>query len=1140
MDKSLLKKFAIESRKDLMDKISNKIKSFYVDEEFSKEQKGDIYILSNNNHLLNLTNDDYKKRELLIKRINELSLEQVVEEAAYTWFNRLIAIRYMELNDMLPLSKDNQSLGIRVLSSKDNTPDPEIMKFSNLSNQDLCIDFKKDIYVELKNDNEKYKYILLLICKKLGQVIPQVFGGNTDYIDILIPDNLLNDTGFIAKLVSEIPIENFSQVEIIGWLYQYYNQTEKDRVMSENRAYKKNEIAYVTQLFTPDWIVKYLVENTLVKYISKNISQNTMNDFKYYDNKSIMLDNKFNISEITFIDPCCGSGHILVYAFEVFYKIYLDYGYNKSEIPSLILKNNLYGLDIDDRAGQLSVLAILLKAREYDRNIFNKDIARNINIMSIQESNGVSSSLIENITSENAKNVAKKLISNFNNAKEIGSLIKVDKEEYEILEEYIEQDNTIFGIELNARILPLIKIAKILLRKYDIYVTNPPYMNNNGMTNNIKNYLKKHYNDSKTDLYACFMNLQILKDGGLMGMINQHGWMFLSSFEEIRKKIINNYSILSMCHLGPRAFEEIGGEVVQTTAFIIENKANDVIGSYYRLIEFSNPKEKEIQYLQMINNKNSRFHYMFEKNNFYKIPGQPIAYWVDDLIYNAFEKFTPLNKLVNMFQGIITGDNNKFLRLWWEVNNKKIALNKDKFDFDNFKQNWIPYNKGGSFRKWYGNQEYVVDWKNGPNDKTRGKAGFGEFYLKEYISWSYITTSTLATRYFPNGFLWDVAGSGIFCNKEDLKYYQALISSSMGIEILKIINPTMNYQVENVALLPIPNVGKEQKDTIIKLVDENIEIAKYDWDSKEISWDFKKLPFIKKGSIQENITEYHNIVENNKNKLYENEKKINEIVYELYDKKDYEKEKYEITYNDCQTKTLIKELISYSVGCMFGRYSLDVPGLVYAGGSEFDINKYKLFKADIDNVIPITDEAYFKDDIVERFKNFIGVVFGSDILNKNIDFIAETLGKKGTETSDEAIRRYFVNDFYNDHIKMYQKRPIYWLFDSGKKNGFKAIVYLHRYNDNLIPKIRLDYLHRIQTTYEKLLSDVNYKLTTEMSMSDKKAVQNKQVDLNAKLQEIKEYDEKIAHIANQRISIDLDDGVKENYDKFKDILAKIK
>ena len=568
-----------------------------------------------------------------------------------------------------------------------------------------------------------------------------------------------------------------------------------------------------------------------------------------------------------------------------------------------------------------------------------------------------------------------------------------------------------------------------------------------------------------------------------------------------------------------------------------------------------------------MNKANCNIHYMFKQENFNKIPGTPIAYWVNDIIYNAFDKFTPLNKLVNMFQGIITGDNNKFLRLWWEVNRNKIAFNKEKFNFDNFAQNWIPYNKGGSFRKWYGNQDYVVDWRNGPDDKTRGKAGYSQFYLNEYISWSYITTSTLATRFFFFFFLWDVAGSGIFGKVDDLKYYQAIISSSMGIEILKIINPTMNYQVENVALLPVAEASEYNKKRIIELVNENINVAKYDWDTKEISWNFEKLPFIQEGKVNKNIDDYHLIVENNKRLLLENEIEINRIINELYDNDSEKTYNYDVTYNNCDTQILIRELISYAVGCMFGRYSLDKEGLIYAGG-DFDkiykkhkgtdgslegvsLSNYKVlndngqeidlsFEVDKDNIIPIIDEAYFGDDIVERFKTFISVVYGEKTLNENLDFIAETLGKKGTETSEDTIRRYFVNDFFNDHVKTYQKRPIYWLFDSGKKNGFKALVYMHRYNENLIPKVRLDYLHRMQTTYEKLLADVNDKLTLELSMTDKKEAQKRQADLNAKLQEIREYDEKIAHIANQRISIDLDDGVKVNYDKFKDILAKIK
>ena len=547
MDKAILKKFAIESRQDLMEKIKNKMNTFYIDEEFQSEQKGDLYILSNDKHSLSLTNDEYKKRELLIKRINELGLEQVIEEAAYTWFNRIVAIRYMEINDYLPLTKNNQSLGIRVLSSKDNTLDPEILKFTNLTNPDLDIDFKKEKYAKLKDDNEKFKYVLLLICKKLGRIIPQVFDGITDYIDILIPDNLLNDTGFVNKIVNEVPEDNYNQVEIIGWLYQYYNQTEKDRVISAKKQYKKNEIAYATQLFTPDWIVKYMVENTLGKFwIEHKGNSSLIQNWKYFikcDNMNYadVIDPK----NITCIDPCMGSGHILVYMFEVLYQIYESYGYNKQEIPENILKNNLYGLDIDDRAGQLAVLSVILKARKYDKNIFNKDVVKNLKVISIQEYK------LENIisyinTGDELNKKIQYLNDMFDNTKEIGALLNVEKVDYNDLINYITNDNTIFGIELRNKIIPLIKQAEIMSNKYDIIVTNPPYMNNNLMSSALRKYINKNYSNVKGDMFSAFVvkNSLLGKKDSYLGFMTPYVWMFITSYKELREYILNNMNIL--------------------------------------------------------------------------------------------------------------------------------------------------------------------------------------------------------------------------------------------------------------------------------------------------------------------------------------------------------------------------------------------------------------------------------------------------------------------------------------------------------------------------------------------------------------------------------------------------------------------
>lgn len=1156
MDKVILKKFAIESRQELMDKVRSKINLFYVDEEFNSEQKGDIYILSNEKHSLSLTNDEFKKRELLIKRIKELSFEQVIEEAAYTWFNRIIAIRYMEINDMLPLTRDNQALGIRVLSSRDNTPDPEILKFTNLMNPELDIEFKKEKYVELKDDNEKFKYVLLLICKKLGRVIPQVFDGITDYIDILIPDNLLNDTGFITKIVNEVPESNFNQVEIIGWLYQYYNQVEKDRVISAKKTYKKNEIAYATQLFTPDWIVKYMVENSLGKYWLEHSEKSSISEkWKYFIKDDIKEGNKENPSEIKFIDPCCGSGHILVYAFEIYYQIYLQNGYKKNEIPEMILKNNLYGLDIDDRAGQLSILSIILKAREYDKNIFNKEIVRNLNILSIQESNLISESLLDNISSENNRKNAEYLIDKFKNAKEIGSLLTIEDNDYNKLEEEIVNNTTIFGIELREKLLPIIKVANILNLKYNIVVTNPPYMNTTSMNNNLKNYITERYPDFKYDLFSAFIvrNSYLSNANGYMGFMTPYVWMFISSYEKLRRYIIDKLNISSLIQLEYSALEEA---TVPICTFVL-NKKNGEKGNYFRLTDFKGGMTvQENKYLE-INEKKNECWYKTNTENFKKIPGSPIVYWASESYFNIFKESAILKTDGDTRQGMATSDNNRFLRYWYEVENKKLGFNmKNAEEALKSQKKWFPYNKGGYFRKWYGNMDYVINYENDGyevkeyakslyNSVTRTIKSISE-YFKESISWSKISSGSIAFRYYPNGFIFDVAGCCIFYKDKKTMYYQnAFLNTNVAGSILSMISPTLNYEAGHIAILPIIK-DEKNLDNIIELVKENIKISKDDWDSFETSWDFVKHPLLKPMSkvstIRDSIANWNTYTYQQRSLLKHNEEELNKIfidIYGLNNELTPEVDDKDITIRKEDKVRDIKSFISYAVGCMFGRYSLDEEGLVYAGG-DFDIDRYKIFKADNDNIIPITDEAYFGDDIVERFKEFIKTVYGDNTFNENMNFIAEALGKKGTETSEETIRRYFVNDFFNDHVKMYQKRPIYWLLDSGKKNGFKALIYMHRYNENLIPKARLDYLHRVQTTYEKLLSDVNYKLTTDLSMIDKKEAKNRQTDLIAKLQEIKEYDEKIAHIANQRISIDLDDGVKVNYEKFKDILAKIK
>ncbi len=1173
MDKAILKKFAIESRQDLMQRMGNKIKTFYIDEEFSKQQSGDVYILANSKHSLNLSKEEYNKRELLIKRINELGLDQVIEEAAYTWFNRIVAIRYMEIHDYLPLTRDNQSLGIRVLSSKDNTPDPEIMKFTNLVNPELDIDFKKEKYVELKDDNEKFKYILLLVCKKLGRVIPQLFDGFTDYINILVPDNLLNESGFVNKIVTEVPVENYEQVEIIGWLYQYYNQTEKDRVISAKKAYKKNEIAYATQLFTPEWIVKYMVENSLGRYwIEHGGNIDLIKNWKYFINDNLNFEdkpitvaevNKMNVKDlnatlvkkiakldpkdIKCIDPCCGSGHILVYMFEVLFQIYESYGYSKKNIAELILKNNLYGLDIDDRAGQLSELSVLLKAREYDKNIFCKEIITNI--MSIQESNSTMENSIYTLLNEENKKSAKYLLENFKNAKEIGSLLVLENKDYTSLINYIECDKTIFGEELKERLIPIIRNAQILTKKFDIVITNPPYLNNSFMSNDLKKYLSKYYKDSRADLCTAFMEYKGIKNTGYQAMINQHSWMFLNSFEKLREKIIFKYYISSMIHLGTRAFAEIGGEVVQTTTFIIRKSQLDKFSLFFKLVDYEDAKEKEKRYLNILNTKDKNNIFFKNIKDFKKLPGYPIAYWVSDNLIKIFDN-EKIYDYSNSPSQNITGNNDRFLRKFWELNNNNI----------NNKERWIFYAKGGGYRKWWGNLENVINWS--PVARKIYKYGDGkhasqiineEYWYKKGITWGLITSKKPSFRIMPQNATFDKGGSTIIVSDTIYNYVLGLLNSKVFTTVARIFNPTLNFQVNDIRMTPLKILNNNKVGNI---VEKCVEISKEDWDSFETSWNFTTHPLIeyKEGygygsdlndwsyKIKDAYESWKLNCDEKFKLLKNNEEELNRIFIDIYglNKEIIPKvDDKDITIRKADRLREVKSLISYTVGCMFGRYSLDEDGLIYAGG-EFDESRYKKFKADSDNIIPITDDAYFDDDIVQKFKQFIEVSFGKETLNENLDFIAETLGKKGTETSEETIRRYFANDFFNDHCKIYQKRPIYWLLDSGKKNGFKALIYMHRYDESLIPRARINYLHRVQTTYENLLSDINYKLTTDLSMVDKKNTLKRQADLNTKIQEIKEYDEKIAHIANQRISIDLDDGVKVNYEKFKDILAKIK
>lgn len=1133
MDKNVLKKFAIESRQELMDKISNKIKKFYVDEEFQVNKNGEICVLSNEKHTLSLTKAEYENRQLLIKRINEITLEQVIEEAAYTWFNRIIAIRYMEIHDYLPLTKDNQSLGIRVLSSKDNTPDPEIMKISNLINSELDIEFNKDYYSTIQDNNKRFEYILLLICKKLGKVIPQVFDGITDYIDILIPDNLLNDSGYVTKLLKEITEENFEKVEIIGWLYQFYVADKKkliDEKLNNGKKIEKNDLPTKTQIFTPEEIVQFMINNCSITN---------------------------SLEELKIIDPCCGSGHILVAVIDWLYDKYYKSGYSKENIVINILEKNIFGLDIDYRAAQLSILSILLKSREYDKKIFNK--CPKLNVFNFVDTNKIETRHIELIRQYiNDSESIEKLLKIYNDAKEIGSIIVLPAFNYdefiEIVNNNLKEENmniielSVYN-ELKDKLLNVLRISKLLSYKYDIVITNPPYLGRKYCSSLLSDYLDKNYPNSKMDLFSAFIErtTTLCKENGNIALMTPFTWLYLSSYKLLRSYLSENVQFEKLLTTYDGFFNDAA---VTICSFILKKTKNNIIADNLYLDEFNN-----IIKLNEISNE-----------KFKQIPENRFVFNITDTLLNLYNE-KKIEEIFKPRQGMATTNNDLFLRRWYEVDINKIGfgMNSTEEAIESRKK-WFPYNKGGGRRKWYGNNEYVVNFENNGKTiadyidlysnsrvKSNGRIINREYYYKKSITWSDICGSSFSARACEKGFIFDVKGSSGFVNDDNYLYILSLLNSNVSVKLLNMLNPTITTQVGNLKEIPY-RFDKTKIEIINKIARENIQLLKEDWDYNETSWDFKNFNLTKYDNNLIKINCEKEIEKRNKDieKLMENEKQLNKIfidIYELNDEISSEINEEDISITPLTPKIFIRNLLSYSVGCMFGRYSLNAKGLNYAGG-EFKTPMNLAYSVDNDNIIPIVESNYFGDDIFSRFKEFLEEVYGKENLYKNLEYIAEVIGKKSGENSEETIRRYFINDFYNEHIKMYQKRPIYWMFDSGKKNGFKCLIYLHRYNESTVSKIRLDYLHKMQNTYEKELKETNDKLATEISLIEKKELTKKQDDLTSKLQEVNEYDEKIAHIADQKISIDLDDGVVVNYDKFsvknpktgknESILAKIK
>jgi type II restriction/modification system DNA methylase subunit YeeA len=1176
MNKSALKKFATEARKELLERVELQARKIGITAESIQKanvESSDAVFIDGRQ----LSDLERRQRNKLIVRINEIGFDRVMEETAYTWFNRFIALRFMEVNDYLPTK-------VRVLSSSnDDSAEPDMMKEA-LS---LDLELDKEYVYELKINNktdELFKYLIKMHCNDLNRYMPFMFETLEDYKEILFPEGLLGTDSFVRQLTDTevIPEDNWEKIEIIGWLYQYYIADEKDRVFKAKAKYKAEEIPYATQLFTPDWIVQYMVQNSLGRYWTEAHPEHEdlIMNWEYFlkhqqedfqEKIAPYINKELNVEDIKCFDPAMGSGHILVYMFDVLYEIYSKCGYMEREIPRLIIEKNLYGLDIDDRAYQLASFSIVMKALQYNRR-FLRSIEREgltMNLASIQETNGWTDEAITYIAGEEAGeqfNSIKAFFEQYKNAKTFGSLIKVtvtdisflDKRLKEIKEspvtDLFQEDKREQAVEL----LPLlIKQTKIMEQQYDIVVMNPPYMGAGSMNKELSEFLRKNYPDSKLDLFASFMEVDhYIKQKGFYAAINQHSWMFLTSFEKLREKVIFNKSIDSMLHLGPRAFEEIGGEVVQSTAFVLRNtKIPESKGMYLRLIEERTAGEKRDKAKKAVQNPLLSYRFSFNQENFSKIPGSPIAYWISEKVKKVFEVGVPLEQKALPKQGMATCDNNRFLRFWFEINYNKMKFNaKNAQEGIESKLKWFPYHKGGTYRKWSGNFDYVVNWENNGSeireytdmlnkDKPGGRIKNEEFYFKTGLTWSALSSGSISFRYFEEGFLFDTKGSVCFpIEPNEIYYIAGLLNSKVVDNQMKILAPTLDYNPQAIRRVPYIE-NNSLKPDIIKHVKNAILISKKDWDSFEISWDFKQHPLttFPVKQIEFAYQSWKQFAETQFYQLKFNEEELNRIFIKIYDLQEElspEVDDADITIRKANLERDIKSFISYAIGCSFGRYSPDEEGIVYAGG-EFDASRYKTFPTDEDNILPILPGAYFKDDIVTRFVDYVQVTFSEETLEENLDFIANAIGRKENETAREALRRYFLNDFYKDHVQVYKKRPIYWLFTSGKEKAFNCLIYMHRYDKTTLSRIRTDYLHEVQIRMDAekkdLLDIINGEFTAKEISNAKKELKT----LDKKIDELKAYDELLHHMADMQIEIDLDDGVKVNYEKFKGLVAKI-
>lgn len=1146
MNTNQLKKFAQEARRKLIDQVSAKLN----------------YVLTSDTAELREKNSSINK---LKEALKETSKEQLIDKVAYTWFNRFVALRFMDVNDYQPL-------GVKILSSLQGYTTPEVLddaKRGNL-NEELQVDRGKigdflDGRIPSSNpQNEVYKLLLTGVCNHLHKTFPFLFERIDDYTELLLPDDLTSEFSIIQDIRNGMSKEDCEEVEIIGWLYQFYISEKKDEVFASKDKVKKEDIPAATQLFTPRWIVEYMVQNTVGKLWLINNPSSRLKDHMPYYIESAEKDNDFlkidSVEEITLLDQACGSGHILVYGFELLTKIYEEEGYNTSEIPQLIINKNLFGFEIDERAAQLSGFALLMKAREYNRRVFRKELKPNI--LCYKDLKLTEEEIKETFTQLKVELTDELLfdLKNIQQATNLGSLISPHSDTTTIKEviDKVVTSKSSSDVFLRYRLEELeVSLQHLLLlsNKYHCVVDNPPYMGGGKMNKELSAWVKTNYPRSKSDLLTCFVERAYsqVQPKGYLGFVTMESWMFLSSFETFRKTLLENHQIESLSHFGWHIMRIAFG----TCSFILKShtKSSNSLGTY-NYMEFDNINKltERPKVFPVIDN--GRYNRANQKD-FSKIPGSPIGYWLSETIVDLFSESASIKEKVVARQGMATGNNERFIRLWYEISHNQLNRNAhSNVEAFESRKRFFPYNKGGEFKRWFGNQLFIICFSE---DDYRILKSMGNhcpsehLYFKPSVSWARIGSGLTSFRFYPKGFLFDQSGHSLFIDdNENVKYLMGFLNTSVYENLTKAINPTLNLEVGNIGQLPFPekiNISENQ------IVDDCIQLARSDWNSREFSWDFSRNELINQGSntLIDSYDLYQQFWINKFFQLHRNEEELNRYFIEIYDLQEeltpdvplkditILKEETSIINDELifDQKEVFSQFISYAVGCMFGRYSLDKEGLILANQGETlqdylsKVNKQESelsFVPDDDNIIPILDDEWFEDDIVGRFYAFLKASFGEQNFEKNLSFVEESIGKD--------IRKYFVKDFYKDHIKRYKKRPIYWMFSS-PKGSFNVLVYMHRYTPDTLNQVLNGYLNEYREKLKTRIETLDHLMISGSPSEQNKASKEKD-KIQLVLLELQEYEREILYpLATERISIDLDDGVLVNYNKFGKAIASV-